>query len=135
MKLTKNFDLTEFKVSADYPELAAIMNIEEYQIDRLRLLCESCLQPIRDLFGTIKIISGYRNHALNDKIGGSKTSDHLDACAADFVPLKSDMKTVLNFCKTLPYRQLIYYPKKNFIHISINIPGKQYKHEFLLKEE
>ncbi len=41
-------------------------------------------QPIRDHFSVpIKVTSGYRSEALNDRIGGSKTSQHSKGQALD----------------------------------------------------
>lgn len=50
----------------------------------MTLLVDHILDPIREAWGKpIKINSGYRSKALNSKIGGSKTSDHMLGRAAD----------------------------------------------------
>jgi len=46
----------------------------------------SLLEQIRSLLGhPIRVNSGYRSPAVNKKVGGVATSDHLTGCAADFV--------------------------------------------------
>ncbi len=50
----------------------------------MTLLVDHILDPIREAWGKpIKINSGYRSKALNSKVGGSKTSDHMLGRAAD----------------------------------------------------
>jgi hypothetical protein len=35
----------------------------------------------------------------------------------------------------LPYRQVIWYPEQNFIHISVNTEEKKFKMQALIKTE
>jgi len=54
------------------------------QIENLRRLCQSVLQPLRvHLKRPVVITSGYRSPALNRAIGGSPTSHHMQGRAAD----------------------------------------------------
>ena len=136
VKLSNNFDSTEFLVSNDYPDLAAQMLLDTEEIKRLRLLCQSILQPLRDQFGPLKILSGLRSPELNAKVSGSPTSDHLSAIAADVThKTTSAVSLWLTLTKTpgFSYRQCILYPDNNFFHVSINIPGKTYKRQVLKK--
>jgi hypothetical protein len=139
MKLTKNFNLNEFAVSSSYPDLVpvvlnALNDNKSYQAN-LKLLCESVLQPVRDEFSheKVTILSGLRTAELNSAVGGSSTSDHLTANAADFKTNSHALKFLWMFYNKIPYRQLILYPDQNFIHVSINIPGKPFKNEALIK--
>lgn len=84
-KLTKNFTLEELYASAtanrkginNYPPESMMENIKE--------LAE-LLQKIRDKYGyPIHVNSGYRCLALNNTVGGSKTSQHVIGQAADIV--------------------------------------------------
>lgn len=119
MHLSKDFRLSEFAVSGAYPELA--LPVPPQLLPNVRRLAVTCLQPIRDLWGKpIKILSGYRSRALNDAVGGSETSQHRDAQAADVTT-----DDIRGFCIQLlledpkfPTGQVIFYPRKGFCHIA-----------------
>jgi hypothetical protein len=99
-------------------------------IRRLELGANMLLQPIRDEWGRVKVNSGYRSNELNAKINGSENSDHLYGTAYDIVPLDANLHIVFGWCcKNLYYRQVVIYPKKGFLHISYNIPAKDFKNE------
>jgi hypothetical protein len=49
----------------------------------LRALAENVLQPTRDALGAVKVTSAYRSPAVNSKVGGAKTSQHVQGQAAD----------------------------------------------------
>lgn len=79
-RLSKNFTLFEFTKTYtgfdNYPPEKVQKN--------LQLLVDNVLQPLRDFFGKPVIVnSGYRSKKVNEEIGGSQTSDHLDGNAAD----------------------------------------------------
>ncbi|MCH5240443.1 MAG: peptidase M15 [Muribaculaceae bacterium] len=86
MQLTKNFNLEELTASAT-AKIRKISNIpNDLQISRLKKLCESILQPLRDKLGLpIKVTSGFRNPSLNKAVRGSAYSQHLKGEAADIV--------------------------------------------------
>jgi len=121
MKLSKNFTLLELLSSR-----TAVENNykEQWQpsqevIDNLIALAENILQPLRNHYGKpITVNSGYRCERLNKAVRGSRNSDHMKGMAADITGLNPrelyDSATLLN----LPFKQLIYYPDKNFVHIS-----------------
>ena len=78
MRLTKNFNLSEFdcKDGTEMPS-ELLTNVLE--------LAES-LQQLREMLNSpIKINSAYRSLEHNSKIGGSNSSQHLFAKAADIV--------------------------------------------------
>ena len=134
MQVSKNFWLNEFKVSRGYPIVAREIVFTPEQVNRIALLAQSVLQPIRDRFGRVSITSGYRNQELNKLVKGSATSDHLQAVAADiFLGQKPIDFEVFNWIveQNLPYRQVIAYHDRNIVHVSINVPGLEYKHESL----
>jgi uncharacterized protein YcbK (DUF882 family) len=77
MKLTANFNLSEFKSKdgADFPP-QVISNIESLA---------KALQIIRnELRAAITITSGYRSPDHNRKQGGAQNSTHVRGLAADF---------------------------------------------------
>ena len=114
MQLTKNFNLREFTKSNTAARLGIKNDPTAEHIHNLAALCENVLQPLREALGQpIRITSGYRSEALNEAIGGSKTSDHSFGRAADlelYVEGKEDNASLFNVIKTLdlPFKQLIY---------------------------
>ena len=83
MKLSEHFTLREFVRSATAVR-CGIENIPcEEEIERMRQLCINVLEPLRLRFGVIRITSGFRCFALNERIGGSRTSQHMMGEAAD----------------------------------------------------
>jgi hypothetical protein len=85
-------------------------------------LCKNILDPIRDAGYAITLSSGYRSPSYNASIGGSNTSDHVYACAADIQLLSGD--AVENAKKLfkwigksgLPYSQVIF--EGRWVHIA-----------------
>lgn len=85
------------------------------------------LQFINELGIEIEITSGYRCSELNKAVGGVSTSHHVLGWAVDITC--SDIKNLLSILKSKINKidQLIYYPKRNFIHVSIHPANrKQY---------
>lgn len=137
-QLTKNFTTNEMVVSKDFPNLARKIVVTKQQYENLILLLQSTVQPLRDKFGAIRILSGIRSIELNSAVNGSKNSDHLHATALDLEFLNRNTLEAfkhLLYKKELPYRKCIYYPGKDFIHVSGNIPGLSYAHEIYVKTE
>ena len=94
MRLTKNFNLSEFdcKDGTEIPSelLANVLELAEN------------LQVLRDFVGVpIKINSSYRSLSHNANIGGSKSSQHLFAKAADIVIESKSPEQVANIIKAL----------------------------------
>lgn len=83
-KLSENFTLEEMLVSSTAKKYG-IDNIPDATAKaNMSILCNKLLQPIRNKFGkSIIVTSGYRCLALNTRIGGSKTSQHMKGQAAD----------------------------------------------------
>ena len=119
MRISKNFTLDEFNVSASHPELAKgiPINIRPAII----ALVTHVLQPICDKTGwTCKINSGYRSIELNRAVGGAPTSQHMKGEAADCVFMKDKKPVpiieVMKVGKELCFDQMIAYP--TFVHFS-----------------
>lgn len=92
MKLTENFDLSEFVKQGEQPT--------DTEIGHLRLLCTYLLEPLREAWGSgITVTSGYRSPERNAAVGGSKTSAHTLGYAADIVPTNGKMKEFKEFVK------------------------------------
>lgn len=132
MQLTRNFFLSEFAVSANHPELAAQIKFSEAEEIKAYLLCATILQPVRDRYGAVRILSGKRSPELNEIVGGAAHSDHLFefvSAAVDFTLLRPELvKYCVQWIQTMmPYGfgQLIYYPDKHFVHVSLPTPKHQ----------
>jgi len=128
MKLSKNFSLREFTKSNTATRLGIDNSPTEEHIENLKKLCDNVLQPLRDALGLpLRITSGYRSEALNNAIGGSKTSDHSKGKAADLELYINGEEDNLALFKAiqelnLPYYQLISEfgteEKPDWVHVA-----------------
>jgi len=77
MNLSKHVTLAEFEASSVATNHSIINKMNEFEIERAKLLCEKVFEPLREHLGEpIRINSGFRNIATNRAAGGSKTSQH-----------------------------------------------------------
>ncbi len=95
MKLSNNLSLNEVIKS----NTAARLNIDNEptaeHLKNLQVTADKVFQPIREHFNVpIYISSGYRSKALNEAIGGSKTSQHSLGQAFDID--QDDRSTISN---------------------------------------
>ena len=125
MQLSRNFSLQELIKSDTAIRKGIDNNPNADQIEKLKLLCENILQPVRDHFGRVKITSGYRSPELCTAIGSSVNSQHAKAEAADFECVGVDNAELADWInRELSYDQLIveYYtpgePNSGWIHCS-----------------
>ncbi len=118
MRLSKNFTLAELtKTSTGIPN-----NPTDVEIERLKILCEKVLQPLRDDFNAPIIVnSGYRSQQVNKAVGGVPTSQHLKGEAADITAGSRERnKLLFEIIKTMEFDQVISYDYR-FIHVSYTI--------------
>lgn len=128
MRLSENFTLKELtKTSSGIPNL-----ITDLEIERLRLLCQKVLQPLRDEFGSAIIVnSGYRSPAVNKAVGGVPTSQHVRGEAADITAgSKERNKRLFEILKTIEVDQTIDEKNYSWIHVSYTICRKN-RNQFL----
>ena len=139
MKLSRNFTLQELIKSDTAIRKGIDNNPNADQIEKLKTLCETILQPVRDHFGRVKVTSGFRSTKLCLAIGSSVNSQHAKAEAADFEVIGVDNAELADWINmNLPYDQLIleYYkvgePNSGWIHCSIcdKDPRKQFLHAY-----
>ncbi|MBF0283605.1 MAG: peptidase M15A [Magnetococcales bacterium] len=86
LRLSLHFKLSEFTASmtAVRHGVPVVILPGSHEWGNLQRLCEDVLEPLRTATGgPIRILSGYRPPELNRLVGGSPTSAHLKACAAD----------------------------------------------------
>ena len=125
MNLTRNFSLLELTKSDTAIRRGIDNNPNADQVEKLKLLCENILQPVRDHFGRVKVTSGFRSPELCTAIGSSVNSQHARAEAADFECPGVDNAELADWIhRELPYDQLIleFYtpgePNSGWIHCS-----------------
>ena len=92
-------------------EREGIANVPRAEdIARMKIVAAECYEPLwRSAGGAIRISSFYRSPALNSKVGGSKTSQHMLGAAIDIVATgKMTNAKLLQLARALPsYDQLI----------------------------
>ena len=130
--LSPNFTLYEM-ATTNHRSLWAQNLTEATQPQNLAKLEEVAavlLQSIRDRFGAPVIVnSGFRGPTLNTAIGGSKTSQHMRAEAADIRVVGVALQVVFDWVRgpsLLPFGQVILEGAEpglpTWIHISLGAP-------------
>jgi hypothetical protein len=126
MNLTANFTLSELTKS----ETALRHNMDntpgEKEIENLKRLAEKVLQPVREHYQRgVKVNSGYRAPAVNQKVGGSPTSDHCKGQASDIeIPGVPNADLAKWITENLDFTQVIleFYtqgiPDSGWVHVS-----------------
>ena len=141
MNLSRNFTLTVLTKSDTAIRRGINNNPNSGQIEKLKMLCEKILQPVRDHFGRVKVTSGFRSPELCQAIGSSANSQHARAEAADFEVVGVDNAELADWIhRELDWDQLIveFYtpgePNSGWIHCSFTegTPRKQFLHAFKL---
>ena len=131
MRISDNFALEEF-INSPTANKYNIDNTPSEQVkNNIIKLVNNILQPIRDEWGMpITVTSGYRCKALNDKVKGSKTSQHMTGDAADITTGNAtENKKLFHLIvdmaqqKKVKYGQLIDEFGYKWLHISNPIPG------------
>lgn len=134
MKLSKNLSLKEMTKSWTALRKGIDNTPTPEHIENMKVLAEKIFQPIREYFGVpIHISSGYRSEALNNAIGGSKTSQHSKGQAIDIDRdghSQPDNSDLFIFVKdNLDFDQMIWEfgtdDNPDWVHISYNPDGKQ----------
>jgi zinc D-Ala-D-Ala carboxypeptidase len=126
MNLTKNFTLEEMTKSETALRYDIDNTPNEQEISAMKLLAEKVLQPVRDHFGKgVKVNSGFRSLDVNQKVGGSRNSDHIRGQAADIeIPGVPNAELAEWIKDNLEFNQLIleFYtpgvPDSGWVHVS-----------------
>lgn len=126
MNLTKNFTLSEMTKSETALRHGIDNTPGEQEMSALKVLAEKVLQPIRDHFQKgVKVNSAYRSPEVNQKVGGSRTSDHCRGQAADIeIPGVANAELAQWIVNNLEFRQVIleFYtqgiPDSGWVHVS-----------------
>lgn len=113
----------EFSMKADgETQISANFKVSEFRCkdgsDKILIdvdFVKDKLQPIRDHFGaSVKINSGYRTESYNAKVGGAKSSYHLQGRAFDIVVKGHTPLEVAQYAQTLGILGIIQY--NGFVH-------------------
>ena len=122
IRLSKNFYLDEF-IKSDTAQRKDIDNSmpDEY-LQRIQDLVDNVLQPLRDIFGPIRILSGYRSVDLCLAIGSNEHSNHAYGFVADIEPIDRDVSLydILSYInKKMEYKELIaeFFPD-GWVHVA-----------------
>ena len=127
-QLTKNFSAHEFRVSSSFPEIAQKIAWTAFDEYKAFLISDLYLEKVRaHIDAPVSILSGKRSRELNFAVGGAEKSDHLfevECAACDFTFTDDTKERVFRAYEFLAssvvyFGQIIYYPEKNFIHISL----------------
>lgn len=124
-QLGEHFWIQEASVSRTYPSL--VRPLPDWLRPRAEQLAQTCLDPVRRrVGGPVTVTSWYRPKALNQKLKGSATSQHLLAEAADitFGDVRVIFEQLLEGELVIPSGQIIYYPDRHFLHVAL--PGARY---------
>jgi hypothetical protein len=132
MNITKNFTLEELVFSQTAIDKGIDNTPSQEVFDKLTLLCEQILQPIRDKYGDVIVVSsGFRCVELNKALNGSTTSQHVVGEAADIITESdniADNKRLFDLICDMIHNneivvgQLINEYNYNWIHISLPTP-------------
>lgn len=138
MKLTENFDLSEFVESSTAKRLNIDNTPSDEVISNLKRLCYLLLQPLRNIINEPIIInSGFRCASLNKAVGGVSSSQHKLGLAADIVcygftsfQLFTKIKQLCEADKSiLLIDQCIVYD--TFVHVSVPAVSFLVRYQFL----
>jgi zinc D-Ala-D-Ala carboxypeptidase len=134
MQLTTHFTLTELTRSAKAQALGLDNTPPQEIVPRLILLAEMLERIRAAVRSPVIVTSGYRCRAVNEAVGGVKTSDHTQGHAADIVAPGygtpySIAKMLAKQLDLLGIGQVILEGfggagGKQWIHVSTHIPEK-----------
>lgn len=118
VNITPHFSIAEVENSARAEELGIDNTMPSCYFGNAQALARFVLEPIRLRFGIpFSPQSWYRCHALNEAVGGSKTSDHMLGAAADISIPKVSLMALAEYIRdNLQFDQLIL--EKSWIHVS-----------------
>ena len=128
--LAPSFTLDELLTTSHKDLLPKQLEEVKPFMNNLYILANNILQPIRNYYKVpITVTSGFRGKALNERVGGSKTSQHCFGEAVDILVKGKTVDEVFDDIRTgkinICYRQLIKEKinGKFWIHIAmVKIP-------------
>lgn len=103
--------------------------------ERMKAVANACFEPLRKWYGKpLKVNSFYRCDALNKKVKGSKTSQHVKGEAIDITAgSKEENKELFDWIKdNLVFDQLINEYDYSWVHVSFSL-GNNRKQILIVK--
>ena len=134
MKLSTNFDLSEFTRSRTALKYDIDNQPTPKQQQAIQHLVDTVLQPVRSQIGmVITIASGFRSKALNAKIGGAHGSQHEKGQAAD-LECNDNARLFHHIRANCQFDQLIWEfgdaNQPDWVHVSV-VDGSKNRREVL----
>lgn len=129
----KYFTISEFVRSETADRRGIDNKLPKELLPNVQALINNVLDPLREAYGKpITVTSGYRCEALNKAVGGSKTSDHLTACAGDIVGTpntRAENRRLFYLIQELglDFNQLIDEKNFSWVHVSYRNDGNNRK--------
>lgn len=126
-KFPKHFSREELLFSAAAVRLGIANNPENERIEENLLKTANFLEYLRSLIAEklgserqIKVLSCYRSPKLNKAVGGSKTSAHMNALAADIIVPGMSVTELAKFIATnVPHFDQLIVEFGQWVHIGI----------------
>ena len=137
----KYFKFEQFAISNTAKRLGIDNSVPPKFQSRTAELVDTILDPLREAWGSsIDMTSGYRCEELNNAIGGSKTSAHSHAYAADLVPSNGKVEEFKEFTmhwlhgNNIKFDQYIneYKGNSSWVHIGIRNGSGQQRQQYKL---
>lgn len=137
----KYFKFEQWAVSSTAKQKGIDNSIPLNFQSRVKELVEKILDPLREAWGSdIIISSGYRCEELNRAIGGSNSSAHSQAYAADLVPVGRSINEFALFVmhwlhdNNIKFDQFIdeHKPGSAWVHVAIRNGAGQQRKQYLL---
>jgi len=145
MQISEHLSLSELIRSSTGKRLGITNIPPENVIQNLKLLSEKVFEPLRNHFGVpIPVVSGYRCKALNDAVGGSSTSQHMqgEAIDIDMDGTSSGFTNaqIYHYIKdNMVYDQLIWEfgnaENPDWVHVSYESNGNQRRQALVAKKK
>lgn len=137
----KYFTFEQWAISTTAKQKGIDNSVPKNFQPRVEELVNTILDPLREAWGSdIIVSSGYRCEALNKAVGGSRTSAHSLAYAADLVPVGRSINEFALFAmhwlhdNNIAFDQFIdeHKPNSAWVHIAVRNGSNQQRKQYLL---
>lgn len=132
-RLTEHFTWEEVFGSETAKELKINNKTTDKKILANATAMANTMEKVREILCCpIVVNSWFRCKELNRRLGGKTTSKHLEGLAVDFYIKGNLFVAAAKLMEHLKdYDQIIYYPEKHFIHLSISDTDQNRKQKLI----